>query len=280
MPIEFDPQQALAKADQIAEEQENFARSMLWDRITEKAANDQKFRKQLVDAPEKTVEMEAQRLGKVEGRKIELGSSVVEKVTARVRDTYSSIVPDLATDKVEKLIFGTIEDVQQAYKITLLLSQVLFYTGLAMVIAGFVSGLVVEHKMLSLLFGGGGIASMLISSLIVSPLDRVQTAAGNLVQLQMAYLSYYKQLYLLGGNNSALSKDDAIAYAREIDRLTLSLMGSVQEYVEQGSQPAKNGRLLQGARRNKPPVQAEENSHPSEPGSSDAPERSTARLKK
>ena len=206
--------------------------------MSEKASLDENFRKELATNPERAIEIEAKQISDLQGT--EVTPSVVAKVTERVRQTYSSIVPDLATDRVEELIFGTIKDVKRAYSITLLLSQVLFYAGLAMVVAAFIVGLSSGEKLISLFFGTGGIASMLISSLVVSPLDRVQNAAGNLVQLQMAYLSYYKQLYLLGGNNAAVTRDDALAYSKEIDRVTLSLMGSVKSYVERNSE-AKRG---------------------------------------
>jgi hypothetical protein len=249
MPVKFDAQKALAGANVIAESQEATLRAMLWDRVSEKASQDEKFRKELAADPRKAVQMEAQQMATVAGK--EVGPAVVERVATKARETYSSIVPELASDKVEDLIFGTIEDVKRAYTITLLLSQVLFYAGLAMVIAGFVAGLMSGEKLISLFFGSGGIASMLISSLVVSPLDRVQNAAGNLVQLQMAYLAYYKQLYLLGGNNETISREDALTYAREIDRVTLSLMGSVRAYVERGTKTDQAGRSAQKPGRRK-----------------------------
>jgi hypothetical protein len=243
MTIKFDAQKALARANRVAATQEANLREMLWDRVSEKAKVDEDFRKELVIDPKRAVEIEAKQISALQGT--DVTPAVVEKVAARVRETYSSIVPDLAADRVENLIFGTIEDIKRAYTITLLLSQVLFYAGLAMVVAGFVAGLISGEKLISLFFGSGGIASMLISSLIVSPLDRVQNSAGNLVQLQMAYLSYYKQLYLLGGNNASVARDDAMVYSKEIDRVTLSLMGSVQSYVD------RNGGTNRAVRRGK-----------------------------
>ncbi len=265
MPIEFNAQRALTAANQAAESQETTLRAMLWERISEKASQDENFRKELVSDPKKAVESEAQQVSALAGT--DVTPAVVEKVADQARRTYSFVVPELASDKVEELIFGTIADVKRAYTLTLLLSQVLFYAGLAMVIAGFVAGLMGGEKLISLFFGSGGIASMLISSLIVSPLDRVQNAAGNLVQLQMAYLAYYKQLYLLGGNDAKISREDALAYAREIDHLTLSLMGSVQEFVERrktSDQARRSGRK-HGRRKESNPPKTEKETTPQAP---------------
>jgi len=265
MAIKFDAQKALTAANQVAESQEAMLREMLWERVSEKANQDADFRNELISDPKKAVESEAQQIPALAGK--DVATAVVEKVAAQARSIYSSALPDLATDKVEDLIFGTIADVKRAYTLTLLLSQVLFYAGLAMVVAGFVAGLMGGEKLISLFFGSGGIASMLISSLIVSPLDRVQNAAGNLVQLQMAYLAYYKQLYLLGGNDAKISREDALAYAREIDHLTLSLMGSVQDFVERGKTKDQAGRPrpTSGRRRGSNPPGNEKETTPQAP---------------
>jgi len=229
----FDPQKALAGAAHLAASQEEQTRQLLWQHIQHKAVVDRTFREQLAENPREVVASEAEQMVDPSGHKVQIGTAVVEKIAEQAEETFSSVVPEIAAKRVEQLIFGTIEDIRTSFKITLLLSQVLFYSGLLMTIAAFVAGLSGGEKMTALLFGAGGVGSMLISSLVLSPLDRVQNAAGNLVQLQMAYLAYYKQLYLLGGTGGkSLAKDDAVGYAREIDRAAISLISSVQTYIE------------------------------------------------
>ncbi len=61
----------------------------------------------------------------------------------------------------------------------------------------------------------------------------------------MAYLGYYKQLYLLGGVGEALPKDVAIEYAREIDRAANSLISAVQSKVKKKDEPITHVSLTQ-----------------------------------
>ena len=231
-PIEFNPHEAFKAANDIAREQEIQAQTLLWERIDNKAKSDERFRQLLVQNPKHTIAKEAEALKNERGEKIKVDPGVVESVTEKARAKYSSIVPEVAAQKVEDLIFGTLKDVRRSFNITLLLSQVLFYSGLLMMIAAFVVALASGEEFISLIFGAGGLGGVLISSLITSPLNRVQNAAGDLIQLQMAYLAYYKQLYLLGGEINSLSHGEAISYAREIDRAAKSIMSSIQKYVE------------------------------------------------
>lgn len=195
--INDDIQQAfrgIEDAVDVAREQETQARLLLWERVSEKAITDEKFRCLLAEDPKRAIEQEAGTLQDDSGQQVSVAPGVVEAVAEKARATYSSVVPGVESKKVEELIFSTIEDIRRSFNLTLKLSQVLFYAGLLMMITAFITALAGGEKIISLLFGSGGMVSVLISSLITSPLDRVQNAAGNLVQLQMAYLAYYKQL--------------------------------------------------------------------------------------
>jgi hypothetical protein len=233
----FDKNKAFDPADQTAREQESQARLLLWDVISEKAANNEQFRQQLAQDPEKLIQKEANTLSGTMGQ-IEISKDTVANVAEKARKTFSSALPEVELDKVEKLIFGTIEDMRTSFKLTLLLSRVLFFAGLAMVVAAFIVAMMSGKEMVTIVFGAGGVASVLISSLVLSPISRVQNAASDLVQLQMAYLTYYKQLYLLSSNAPSLTTADTIAFSREIDRATISLITTMQSN-ELGQEAAK-----------------------------------------
>jgi hypothetical protein len=233
--VKFDPASAFEQANKIAREQESQARLLLWDVVSEKAASDEKYRRQLAENPEQVIRQEASALPGKAGQQIDVSQETIDKLAEKARNTYSIVVPQIGQNKVEELIFGTIEDMRTSFKLTLRLSQVLFYAGLGMVVTAFVVALAGGQELITLLFGASGMVSMLISSLVLSPLNRVQTAACDLVQLQMAYLAYYKQLYLLGSGNEPLPKADAIDFAREIDRAAASLIYLVQSKGEKKS---------------------------------------------
>ena len=234
----FDSTRAFDQAHKVASEQENQARLFLWDLISEKAVSNEDFRKQLTDNPEKMILQEAGSLTDLAGDQIKVNKDIVDNLAEKARKTYSLVLPEIGQQKVEDLIFGTIEDMRNSFKLTLRLSQVLFYSGLSMVIVTFIAALAGGKESIILLFGAGGIASMLLSSLVVSPLNRVQNAADELVKLQMAYLAYYKQLYLLGKESKLLQKDDAIEYAREIGRAAKSIISLLHsENNQKGKKP-------------------------------------------
>ena len=230
--LKFDPSAAFDKANELAQMQESQARLLLWDKVSEKAAENEQFRQQLAQNPENVIKQEARGLTDEKGQSLEVSKNTVNHVAEKARKIYSMAIPNIGQDRVENLIFGTIEDMRTSFKLTLRLSQVLFYSGLSMVIIAFIVGLAGGEKTITLLFGAGGLASVLVSSLVLSPINRVQNAAGDLIQLQIAYLAYYKQLHLLGGDGTPLSKEDAIAYAREIDRAAISLITLVQSKIE------------------------------------------------
>ncbi|MFB0527789.1 MAG: hypothetical protein ACETVT_02805, partial [bacterium] len=86
------------------------------------------------------------------------------------------------------------------FRITLLLSQVLFYFGLALVGATFileavsrVGGLGVGwHNMATTgIIGAIGLGTI-VSSFILRPLDKIQNSVGNLVQVEVATGLYSK----------------------------------------------------------------------------------------
>lgn len=231
--FDFDSSLAFDEPEQIAREQENRTRALLIDRVTKKASADSEYKRLLIENPEQVIQDEAGTLSDASGQQIDVGSGVVKEVTEITRKTFSSALPEIKMEKVEELVFNTIEDIRKSFNITLRLSQVLFYAGLGMVVAAFIVALASDdEQMVSLLFGAGGMVSMLISALVSSSLDRVQKAAGDLVQLQMAYLAYYKQLVLLGGTGADLSTEDAIQYSKEIDRAANSLINAVEKNIE------------------------------------------------
>ena len=67
----------------------------------------------------------------------------------------------------------------------------------------------------------------------MNPLDRIRNAAANLVQVQVAYLSYYKQLTMLGGDNRELmTLETAVRYSEELRKGAVETIEAVQKIVE------------------------------------------------
>jgi hypothetical protein len=222
--------QVFEDADKLASEADEQARQLLWMKLDEKAKTDAEFRKDLRADPARVVRQVAHDLGGAVADVVNRDPGLVKEVAEKAKE-LSAFIP-LSLERVENLVFETIGDIRRSFRLTLLLSQVLFYAGLVMVCLAFLMGLNGKDQLLSAILGTGGILSSLLSTTVTSPMDRVRNAAGNLIQLQIAYLAYYKQLYLLGADAKSLTHEDAFAFARQISECAKALMGFVQLYVQ------------------------------------------------
>jgi hypothetical protein len=216
---------ALKEADDVARRDQDASSERLLGRVVSRALADPAFLDSLSRDPKSAVEREAKGLG------IAVPPATLE-LAERVPKLSSKTLPDLKDDEVGKLILGTIAELKESFKSTLRLASILFYAGLAMTLVAFAVGVFAQGKeIISGLFGAGGLLT-LISYVLMNPLDRIRNAAANLVQVQLAYLSYYKQLNLLGGGGEKLSRDDALAYAKELRDGASQMIGSVQGVLE------------------------------------------------
>lgn len=240
-PIQFDVTRAFARVQKSASSQREQAKAKLMEQVLEKAKTDDQFRQAFRDNPREAIDREANKLTDESGKPVLVATEDYEEAIKKVNNVvYSEAWRDLKMEDVQEMIFGTIKDIRKSFRLTLILSQVLFYSGLTMVVVAFVVALVSGEKMVSLLFGAGGVGSVLISSLVTSPLNRVQSAAGDLVQLQMAYMAYYRLLILFGKESNLITVNDTILYARELNEATVTLIQSIEENIEKNNKVRKN----------------------------------------
>ena len=228
----FDKSKAVGGARDKAIAQEKKAKELLWQQVAQYASKDLSYRQELAIDPNQAINKIAKALPKEMADS--LSEETKDEVAKEAQVKYSKAVPGVGQEDVGKMIFDTLDRIKQAFKLTLLLSQVLFYSGLAMIVAAFITALVAGQEWISLMFGSGGLASILISSLILGPVDRVQNAAANLVQLQIAYLAYYKQLCLLGSDPAHITQKEAIDCSKEITAHAVALMSAIRQFVERG----------------------------------------------
>lgn len=214
----------------VALDQEAQARQLLFEGVADRARTDESFRQRLAVEPEKAVREV------VESLPSEQRSSVDEKVisdTTEKVQALSKALPGFKEKEVSDLVFTTIEDARCSFNLSLRLTQVLFYAGLVMVVATFITALFVDPAQLPvLIFGGGSGILGVITALLINPIDRVQNAAGNLVQLEIAFLSYYKQLSLLTLPSGHQSSEATIQYAGEVRQAMTETVALIEAYCE------------------------------------------------
>ena len=237
-PADTDLSAALFDVAVEARNQESYAQELLLGKLTRKAADDPEFREELRAHPERVVRREAGDL------QVAVTKGVVESVKV-----LSAAIPGADADKVQKLIFMTIEDMRKSFTMTLQLSQWLFFAGLVMVAGAFCAALFEQKLWAAGIAGGSGSLSLLLSA-VMNPLDRIRGAAGNLAQIQAAYLAFYKQLYILGVGVEQLSRDEAIAYAHELQQAANVMVESIGGALDK-NRPEKIGAKAPSAEKGK-----------------------------
>ncbi len=222
-PPRFDFHSDLQQAGQTAGEQEQQSRQLLRELVFSRAEHEPEFKRALAANPEKVLQEEARRMG------AELDEALIQETKER----YSTAIIGASEREVTKLVFDTLWNVRKSFERTLALSQWLFYVGLGLTVTAFLVGVFAPGKeMIAGIFGGGGILT-LISYAVMNPLDRIRNAAANLVQIQIAYVSYYKQLNMLGGaGGDRMSLDDAVKYSSELRKGAVEMIEAVQRIVE------------------------------------------------
>lgn len=214
------------RANQAAAEFDPEARERILGQLALRASDDPRFRDALRKNPDQVVQTEAARLN------IKASPEALKDVGEKAREIASRAVPDAAGLEVKEMVFRTIRDLETSFRLTLTLAKVLFGAGLSMMLASFVIVAVYHDKTSAAIFGIGGVLS-LITGTVMNTLDRVRDAAANLVQIQMAYLAYYKILHMLGPVAEEASRDDSIAYAHELSATVSEIIGSLQGILKQ-----------------------------------------------
>lgn len=209
------------QASRTAAEQDPDVRAKILGSLTVKAAEDPQFREALQKNPLQVAEKEAAISN------FQVSPEDLKEVGEKAKELSSRAVPDAGGAEVKQMVFRTIGEIEASFQLTLALSKWLFFSGLGMVVASFVIVMVLKDKQTAAIFGVGGTLSLLLGT-VMNALDRVRNAAVSLVQIQMAYLAYYKILHLLGPGEGITSKDDAIAYAKELTTNVDKIMASLQ----------------------------------------------------
>ena len=228
---------SLGLAASTAAKQEVDVQEMLLGKLALKAAKDPTFRQELRSDPQKVAQREADDLN------IKLPQDVVEATDK----LFNSAVPGANAQRVEELVFTTIDDMRKSFGLTLQLSTWLFIAGLLMIGAAFLTALVSDKLWAVGVTGGSGALSLLLSA-VMNPLDRIRNAAGNLAQIQMAYLSFYKQLYILGDGGESLTREDALAYSQQIQKAATAMVDSVSSALD------KSRAEVSGVKPSRPPT--------------------------
>jgi hypothetical protein len=129
--------------------------------------------------------------------------------------------------KMKDGLKATIKQIDEAFKSTMLMYQVSFYLGVALIVAAVVFALLSKGSLLPSVLGGMGTADIL-TFFFTKPPERLQSSRASLAQLQIALLNWFNDLINQNTYLGQLNQQHAL------DTATFLRLSDVQmEHTEQ-----------------------------------------------
>ncbi len=136
------------------------------------------------------------------------------------------------------LFNNTLKNAARTYKLLTIMSGLLFLLGIGLFLFAAVYAAFASAKVYSVVFAGLG-ASTFVAIFILRPFKNAQTALSDLIQAEVAFMSFFEQIRMwsgyvwAGGQSVDLTRAD---HASEIlHRRTSQTMTLLQKYLEAGS---------------------------------------------
>lgn len=163
-----------------------------------------------------------------------VGTLLAHKSTVATIEVIENIL------EAEEMIWDAIHSDRPAYWSTLVMHNVTFYLGVMLILAA-VYASYGGRELFSAILGGVGLATI-ISLFFRQPISGVQRSIGNLIQLEVIYNSYTKQL----GYWKAYERTSDVAIKREviqeIEKCTQRTIRLIQKYCERVELPSQRTR--------------------------------------
>jgi len=138
----------------------------------------------------------------------------------------AAIIPSFESSSFEKLLCGTIEQTSKSFRLSTTVNIAVLVFGAVMILGSAIVAAFSERWQL-LLFGGFGMAGM-VASLITNPLRTIGATARKLVQVQVAYFAFLKQLHMLSQESDGISTPEKSKQLGDEMARTLS---ALEEYL-------------------------------------------------
>ncbi len=144
-----------------------------------------------------------------------------------------------------QILKSTLNNAARAYDKITLMNSVMFYTGITLFIFAAGYGAISREILFSLVFGGLGTASF-IAFFLLGPVEKTQVALSNLVQVEVAFMTFFEQLsfwesYALAPQGNPPAPDPArIERASAgLQERTAEIIALLQQYVEKAPSPLR-----------------------------------------
>lgn len=144
-----------------------------------------------------------------------------------------------------QILKNTLDNAARAYDKITLMNTVMFYTGIALFIFAAGYGAFSREIIFSLVFGGLGTASF-IAFFLLGPVEKTQVALSNLVQVEVAFMTFFEQLsfwenYALApqGNPPAPDPAKIEKASAALQERTAEIIALLQQFVEKDAVPKR-----------------------------------------
>ena len=130
---------------------------------------------------------------------------------------------------------GTLAQIDQAYRSTMLMYQITFYLGVLLVVVAVGMGIFGREPIFSSIFGALGIADLL-TFFLVKPQERLQASRSNLAQVQAALYNWFMDSVnlntLMGKYDQQNDLTNASAVAETLMQHTDKTLEMLQKYCK------------------------------------------------
>ncbi|MBX9902350.1 MAG: hypothetical protein K2Y28_16360 [Burkholderiaceae bacterium] len=118
-----------------------------------------------------------------------MAGSATQALTAKELEKQQKGTLDVATEMKQGLK-RTLDQIDKAYRSTMLMYQISFYLGVALIIVAVGVALMGRDALLPAVFGGLGMADIL-AFFLLKPQERLQASRASLAQVQTALYNWY-----------------------------------------------------------------------------------------
>jgi len=168
---------------------------------------------------------------------------------AQVRQKQADMLLDVMerrknlTAKMHEVVEQTFNRAVQTYYTISLMNKIMFATGIGLFIFSALYAVIAREKVYSLLFGGLGVASF-VALFLLGPVERIQKALSNLVQVEIAFMSFFDQIVwweqvasIPGPGGGGPDKDNIERASKGLHASCQAIVELLETYVES---PEKN----------------------------------------
>ena len=149
--------------------------------------------------------------------------------------------------RAEERINQSIQALKHAFRLTLVMHNVMFYLGITLIIIGAFAGLT-GRAISGLVLGGAGLTD-LIFFLLREPIEGTHESVGNLMQLRASYNSYFVQLEQWGLVYDYQTDEESVQTKQNVSELIHKYTEATLKLIQQYCKPMANDSQLGAGRR-------------------------------